>query len=187
MAKSSNNVVTYGLQGLIGRMLVFKQMNGKTVVANRPRKSTKPYTAEQLEIQQRFKEAALYAQAAIQDASLKERYEEAASSGQSAFNAAFSDYFKPPVLSEADSSAYTGQAGQLIKVRAVSMLEVTEVKVSIKQSGGTLVEEGQAVKAANGLDWEYETTQANASFSGSIITFTAKGLPGNSMVLEVTV
>ena len=40
---SSNNVVTYGLQGLIGRMLVFKQMNGKTVVANRPRKSTKPY------------------------------------------------------------------------------------------------------------------------------------------------
>ena len=53
------------------------------------------------------------------------------------------------------------------------MLEVTEVKVSIKQSGSTLVERAGS-KSANGLDWAYETTQANASFSGSIITFTAK-------------
>ena len=41
MAKSRNNVVTHGLSGLIGDLLVFRQRANETIVANRPKLSTK--------------------------------------------------------------------------------------------------------------------------------------------------
>jgi hypothetical protein len=41
MAKSRNNVVTHGLSGLIGDLLVFRQRANKTIVANRPKLSAK--------------------------------------------------------------------------------------------------------------------------------------------------
>ena len=34
MAKQSNNVVTHGMSGKIGDLLVFRQVGGKTVIAN---------------------------------------------------------------------------------------------------------------------------------------------------------
>lgn len=41
MAKQSNHIVTYGLSGTIGNLLVFRQRYGKTVVTKKPTKATK--------------------------------------------------------------------------------------------------------------------------------------------------
>jgi len=65
MAKSKNNVITHGLSGLIGDLLVFRQRANKTIVADRPKPFSTPPTDLQLGIQRRFKRAAQYARKAI--------------------------------------------------------------------------------------------------------------------------
>ena len=38
MAQSKNNVITHGLTGLVGDMLVFRNRGGKTFVSSNPKK-----------------------------------------------------------------------------------------------------------------------------------------------------
>ena len=38
MAKSENNVLTHGMSGKIGDLLVFRNVNGKTIVSKAPAK-----------------------------------------------------------------------------------------------------------------------------------------------------
>ncbi|MCD0479267.1 hypothetical protein LPB90_12440 [Chryseobacterium sp. LC2016-29] len=40
MAESKNSIVTHGLSGKVGDLLVFRQRNGKTVVSKVPEDST---------------------------------------------------------------------------------------------------------------------------------------------------
>jgi hypothetical protein len=42
MAKQERNVVTYGLSGKIGDLLVFRQRDGKTIVSKVPQMSKAP-------------------------------------------------------------------------------------------------------------------------------------------------
>lgn len=187
MSKSSNNVVTHGLSGMVGGMLVFKQVNGKTIVAQRPRKSSKAPSADQLERQQKFKEAALYAKSIIQDPLYKPLYESLAGNGKSAFNIAFADYFRSPVLSNVDLSGYTGAIGQTVKVQALDDVKVQSVTVQIKQADGTTLESGEASILPNGLDWKYETTVTNNNLAGTLVSFTARDIPNNATVLETEI
>lgn len=179
MAESKNNIVTQGLSGLVGRMLVFRQTATKTVVARRPSKSTKPPTAAQTAIKDRFRDAAYYARTAITDPAVKAVYQALAKPGQSAYNVAFSDYFTAPVIRDLDVSGYSGLVNQFIKVKASDDFGVSEVKVSIFSATDELIEEGPAVLAANGVDWSYKTTSANAGLAGSKVMAVAKDLAGN--------
>src|SRR5690606_6117940 len=156
-------------------------------VAQRPRKSSKAPSADQLERQQKFKEAALYAKSIIQDPLYKPLYESLAGNGKSAFNIAFADYFKSPVLSEVDLTGYTGAVGQTVTVQAIDDVKVQVVNVQIKQADGAILETGEATLLPNGMDWRYETTVVNASLSGTLISFTARDIPGNVTVLETEI
>lgn len=188
MAKSRNNVVTHGLSGLIGDLLVFRQRANRTIVANKPRVTTKAPTMVQLEIRERFKRATQYAKSALKDLVLKGAYQLGAKLGQSAHNVAFADYQKAPEFYEdADLSTYTGAVGDKITVSVMDDFRVEGVHVQIKIPTGTVLEEGEAVQSANGLDWVYTTTEVNAAVPGSKIIFTAKDLPGNETVLEKVV
>jgi len=40
MAESKNNIVSHGLSGKVGDLLVFSQRNGKSVVSKAPKDST---------------------------------------------------------------------------------------------------------------------------------------------------
>lgn len=40
MAESKNNIVTHGLSGKVGDLLVFSQRNGKTIVSKAPKERT---------------------------------------------------------------------------------------------------------------------------------------------------
>lgn len=187
MAQSTDNIVTFGMRGLVGRLLVFKQFFGRTIVAKRPKKTEIPFTADQQQVQTRFAEAATYAKAAIQDPGVKSAYEAAAKPGQTAYNIAFADYFKAPVLSLPDISEYTGQAGEQSSIRAKDNFLVSSVKVSIVKPDGTPVEAGEAEIITNGLDWAYSSKMINDTPTGSKIIFTASDLPGNTTSLEVVV
>lgn len=185
MARSKFNVLTHGLSGLVGELLVFRQKANKTYVSGRPRPSTNPIKATSLAIRDKFKRAALYAKGVMDNLSLKAQYQQTAKPGQTAYNMAFTDYQKSPeIYPDVDLSGYTGEAGQTLEVSVIDDFRVESVSVQIKLPGGTILEEGDAVQSANGLDWIYTTTEANTEVSGSRIIFTASDLPGNKTTLE---
>lgn len=187
MAKIYFNEVTHGLQGKFGDLMVFKQVNGKTIVAKRPAKTGTPPSSDQLLVQQRFKDSAAYAKTAIQDPVLKERYSANAKKGQSAYNRAFADFFNPPTLSNVKVEAYQGVIGNPIIIRATDDFELQDVNVQILDPTGQMIETGQATLLNNGLDWQYLATVSNAVTAGSKIVFTATDLPGNSTTLQVEI
>lgn len=185
MARSKFNVLTHGLSGLVGDLLVFRQKANKTIVASRPRPTTKTPKPISLEIRARFKRASAYAAAAIEDAVLKAEYQLQARNGQSAFNVAFADYQKAPEFYEdVDLAPYLGAVGNKLTVSVMDDFRVTAVNVEIKSPDGTTLEQGAAVQSDNGLDWVYTVTAVNSDVPGSKIIFTASDVPGNVTVLE---
>jgi hypothetical protein len=99
MAKSQKNVVTYGLSGKIGDLLVFRQVNGKTIVSKMPQAPTNA-SEKQKGQQQHFQQATIYAKTALGDPSIKERYEAAAKKkkGRAAYHIAVVDFFNAPTF-----------------------------------------------------------------------------------------
>ncbi len=188
MANSNNSVITGKLRGTLGKELVFREWDGKTVVAKAPKKRTGPATAAQLKIQETFLLAAKYAKAVMKgtDQGIRDSYSAALKPRQNLFSRAAADFMSPPVVKTIGISAYNGVAGSTITIRAVDDFRVTGVLVEIFAAGGTLLEKGNAVQQTNGVDWTYTTTQANAALTGSKINATATDVPGNTGTLAVT-
>jgi len=187
MSQSKNNVVTHGLSGMVGGMLVFRQVNGKTIVAQRPRKSNKEPTLSQLERQQKFKDAALFAKGIIKDPLYKSFYETLAVEGLSAYNVAFADFFKPPTLAKPVITSYNGVIGNKIKVQATDDVKVLSVSVSIFDANDLLIETGFATQMPNNFDWEYLVSKNNPTLTGTKIRFKATDIPENISILEVEI
>lgn len=177
MSQSNQNIVTEGLSGKVYQ-LVFRQWFGRTIVAKRPRKFTTD-TVNQLNVRETFKAAARYAKAAITDAAMKLAYKAKAKPGQSAYNIAMVDFFKPPTIGEIDTGNYSGQSGGSISIEAFDDFKVKDVRVKITKANGALVEEGDAVLSSDGLHWLYSAT-TTGTVAGNVITVTATDLPGHA-------
>ena len=82
------------LQGITGRLgnIVIRRRNGKTIVCKAPvSRKTKP-TEQQYKLQHRFSVCSKVASKAIKDKATKDYYQaQAAGSGRSAYNMAFTD------------------------------------------------------------------------------------------------
>ncbi len=174
MAKSKNNVVTHGLSGTIGDMLIFRQKGGKTIVAT---KSEKPRKLPEIQKEQmrRFQHAALYAKAA----QVSEEYKSAATKEKTAYIIAVADFLKAPSIEQVDLSAYTGQPGNTIRIRVIDDFAVKTVIVRITNGDGSLVEEGEAHPDAINFEWIYTATASNSSLDGDKIEIFASDTPGN--------
>ena len=180
MAESENNIVTHGLSGKVGNTLVFRQRAGKTVVASPPHHTNKPVSNPQVLQRQKFQEAVIYGKIAIKDIATKAAYEAAAASGISAFNIAVADMLNAPDIELIDLSAYHGNIGDKITVKATDDFKVTGVTVGIYKTDGTLIEKGSAIAGTNGLLWVYNATVANsASITGDKIVVDVTDTPGN--------
>jgi len=179
MAKSKNNVITHGLSGKIGDMLVFTQRAGKTIVGKIPDRSTVAPSDKQQKVNKKFQEAIIYAKAAIQDPATKAAYAAAAKGGQNAFNVAVADLFNAPDIESIDLSGYTGKVGDKIMILATDDFKVTAVSVEIYNADGSLVEKGPAVADAAGNHFTYTATTVNAALTGDKIVIKASDLPGN--------
>jgi hypothetical protein len=179
MAKSKNNVVTYGLSGKIGDLLVFRQVNGKTVVSKIPTQSTTVSEKQQAH-RKRFQQAVVYGNMAVRSAETSALYSAAADKqkGKKPVNVAVADFFNAPDIENINLSEYTGSVGDKIEVRVYDDFAVKYVHISIFNADGLLVEEGEAVHDAGNL-WIYVTTQDNENLEGDKIVVTASDLPGN--------
>ncbi|SEW04559.1 hypothetical protein SAMN05428988_1543 [Chitinophaga sp. YR573] len=184
MAKTKNNIFMTGLSGTVGKQMTLTQKKGDTIVGKKRGPSSIPATDPQLDIQDRFKIASKYAKAAILDPVTKAAYTAAAKNNQSAYNVALADAFKAPEIQSINTTAYHGQVGDIITIRAVDDFKVVTVQVSITTAAGVLVEQGNAVLTGNGMDWKYTVTSLNEATAGSKIRVTAKDLPANETVEE---
>jgi hypothetical protein len=144
-------------------------------------------TDKQVQVRELFAEAAIYARGAISDPDLKKEYKKKAKPGRTAYNIAFRDFLKAPVVKSIDVGKYTGVPASTIVISAKDDFRVAEVIVSIRTAAGLLVEEGNAILNPVKRDtWIYTATQNNTALAGSMILVTARDLPGNAGVLEAT-
>ena len=184
MAKVKNNVVMHGMSGLLYDMLVFRQLNDQTIAAKRGVRVA-AYSDKQKDIWAKFRLAAAYAKGANNDPVLKAIYKALAGKGQSAYNAAFADYFTVPVIADPDTTAYTGAIGGKIKIPATDDYKVVSVEVRLFKADGTPIESGLAIADPDGLHWVYTATQANAAIAGTKVTMIAKDTPANVTVKDI--
>jgi hypothetical protein len=115
---------------------------------------------------------------------LRARYQKAAmETDLSAQNLAVSDFMKSPVLVEIDLSAYTGQAGELIKVVAEEgRVGAAEVSIVIADAAKTVLEQGKAAAQADGVSWWYAARIDVPPDQPLWITVSATDQPGNQTV-----
>lgn len=179
MARSRHNVITHGLTGKVGDLVLFSQRFGKTIMGKIPILTAEP-SEKQLAVREKFLKAVKYASAALKDPASKAMYALKAGGGITTFNLAVVDFFTPPVISEINTTAYTGIAGSHIDVLATDDTRVQSVKCSITNAGGQPIEEGLAVQDAVTGRWLYASTVVNANLAGTKITVVATDLPGNA-------
>lgn len=180
-----NNDLVIGSSGRIGDQLVYRQRGGKTIIAKRPKRRGIPPSAMQLEIQELFAEAVLYAKSVIADEAKKAIYKAKAKPNQTAYNLALSDFCRAPEIKKYNTQDYAGQVGDEISIRVMDDFKVDWVKLQIKDSADVLIEEGLAVLSANNVDWIYTATAVNPVIAGSKLIISAADLPGNISTQEV--
>ena len=183
MAESKNNIITHGLSGKVGKMLVFSQRNGKTIVSTPPKQGAEQSDKQKAHLQL-FQEAVIYAKNALKNAETKEAYAAAAEEGQTAYNIAVADMMNAPDIEEIDLSAYTGKPGDTISIKATDDFKVTAVTVEIYNADGSVVEKGSAILSDTGLEWVYKATTNNADLHGDKIVVKATDLPANVSEME---
>ena len=188
MANSNNSVITGKLRGTLGKELVFREWEGKTVVAKAPKGREGDPTPAQAQTQERFLLASRYARAVMkgQDQGIRDAYAAALRPRQNLYSRAVEDFMSPPVVSSIGTGNYTGASGSPVTIRAVNDFRVTGVRVEIYAASGTLLEKGNAEQQANGIDWTYTATQVNNPLTGSKIKAIATDVPGNEGTLELT-
>jgi len=173
MAQSLNNIVTHGLSGKVGDLLIFSQRGGKTIVSavsDKPRKQSE----SQKQQMRKFQHAALYAKSAQE---LPEYKDLAAEKGRAPYIVAVADFLNAPDIERIDLSGYTGRPGDVIRILVTDDFSVKAVVVRIINADGSLVEEGRAVQS--GYEWTFTATAANENLAGDKIEVFASDLPEN--------
>jgi hypothetical protein len=188
MAHSNNSVITGKLRGSLGKELVFREWEGKTVVAKAPRARKGKASPAQEQTKERFLMASRYAKAVLEgtDQGIRDAYAAALKPRQNLYCRAAEDFLSPPIVKNISAADYTGVIGSQIKLRAVDDFRVTNVRVEIYAAGGAQLEKGNAAQQGNGLDWTYTATQANNLPAGSKIKAIASDVPGNEGTQELT-
>ena len=181
MAKANNNIFVRSLTGSVGNQFVIRKgRGGETIVSNMPSFSEdRQFNQNQLDHQETFRHAIRYAKTVKND----ELYiKKAEGTKLTPFNAAVADFFREPTILEIDASEWQGRAGNEIWVEAVDDTLVTKVHVTISDSNGAVLEEGNAQRA-DGLWWTYTATTTVPMESMPHVLATAYDMPGNSAEL----
>lgn len=132
------NILTKGLSGMLGGVVVYRQLRGKTVMSNRPRKPTRQSDLQR-QNRQRFRAAALFAREAMQDPEKKERYRIKARKLNlpNAYTAALTDYLRKPSV---NTIKCKGRAGNLMTIQASKKgFALASVEVALTDAQGTLL------------------------------------------------
>lgn len=182
MARVAKNLVTQGLSGMLGDQVVFSQRRkGKTFMSVAPQSPRGPVTPAQQAHRARFQQAIFYARNAAQDPATKALYAPKAKEEEiTVFNVIVADFMKAPDIKALDLTDYLGRVGDPIRIVVEDDFAVERVVVTIENSDGSLVEEGEAVQQPNPAEWVYVATVVNVNLIGDKLTVTANDRPGNT-------
>jgi hypothetical protein len=180
MAKAEDNVLTRGFTGTIGKQLTFRRIGGQTFVSKYRRPSSVPPTEKAVAARTKFAEATAYAKRVVKNPEKKALYQQAVTGGQRAYNVAIMDALHAPVVENIDIKNYLGRQGDVIRIDAKDDFKVESVFVTISNESGEIIEQGNAVKQKEELEWSYVAINENPTLAGSKIEVVAKDLPGNS-------
>ena len=188
MAQIRNNSLVKGISGALGKTVVFKNWQGKVIVANMPAKR-RSLSAKQKASVQRFKAAGRYADSQMANDEAKAEYSKGTRPNKNApYRVALSDYLNAPVVHYIKAPGYSGTPGDLISIKATDDFKVMTVHVRITNSAGTVLEQGEAVQNQRRPHmWKYRTTVVNPKVKGTVIKATAYDKPKNQGKGELTV
>lgn len=147
MAIIKDNIITEGLSGMLGDVVVFRQLRGKTIMANKPRKPT-TQSELQRENRNRFAKASAFAKHILQDPQKKEYYLQKARKLKlpNAYTAAITDYMRKPTVMAVKCRGNAGENVMIMagkkgfSLSAVTVSLVNGEGVSIATSTATLID-----------------------------------------------
>ncbi|MGC3943521.1 MAG: hypothetical protein QM762_03130 [Chryseolinea sp.] len=183
MSIVNENPLLEGASGKFARVVVYRRVRGKVVMAKRPTPSTE-VSEKQVLVRKSFSKAAGYAKRQNAKPEVKRLYAEGLTAKKhNAFLVALSDYLKSPEITSVNLTSYTGAPGQTILIDASDDFRVAAVSVAILGADGVQIESGPA-KAGEGLAdaWIYVTTANNAAIAGTKVQVTATDFAGNVTV-----
>jgi hypothetical protein len=144
MAIIKDNIVMEGVSGMLGDVVVFRQLRGKTIMANKPRKP-RFQSDLQRENRHRFREASAFAKQAMLDPQKKEYYQaKARKLGlPNAYTAALTDYMRKPAVT---AVKYKGNTSGSIAITAGKAgFSLASVTVAMVNKEGEALATGTAV------------------------------------------
>ncbi|MBL8080249.1 MAG: hypothetical protein JNM55_19925 [Anaerolineales bacterium] len=183
MAKVKLNPIVEQLRGQVGE-LVFRRTFGKVVVGRKADTEGREPSPGQLEVRDRFREAALYGRVALANPATKKLYADAADKkGKPVFSMVMADFLNAPSIDEIDVSEYTGAQGSPISIRTEDDFMIDRVTVNISDVNGAQLENGDAALDPNGR-WVYAATSTVPAGTDVRITVTATDRPGSAVVRD---
>ena len=168
-----------GFSGAMGEMVFADtQAKNKTVAYM---KKHYPPTEAQVNYRERFRQAALRAKNALENPALRAFYEMIAEQrDNNSYTVAFTDFLVAPRFLPLDLSAYKGQIGDTIVIRAKDDIGMENVQVSISAQDGTPIEAGAAVEEGIRTgNWIYTATKQVALGSGIFVEIKGADHAGN--------
>lgn len=142
MATIKNNPLTERFSGMLGDVIVFRQMRGKTVVANRPR-APKRQSERQKQNRERFREATQFAHAAMLDADKKKYYSARAQKLNlpNAYTAAITDYLRKPQISKVKLNTKQNRVNIKVSKKGFS---IASAHIAVTDENGIVLAFGEA-------------------------------------------
>jgi hypothetical protein len=168
---------------------VVKKVNGKLIVARKPRRSEKPASPKQIAVQDRFVDANDYVNDVMLTPDLLAQYEKAAeTTGKSVYLLCRKDWFKAPRITYPDFTEYDGQVGNAIHFKIRDVINGKKAIVTLyDDDAGTLIEKGMAVQQIEGSSkWTFTATKAVQAGITVAIRIEAYDYPGNMTELTGT-
>ena len=186
MSRSTTNSLTRGYSGKFGEDYVLRRKNGKSLMTKIPDRSKTELTPAQKAVVNRFKLASEFAAERMRDPVMKEEYRLAANGASSAYVMAMRDYFKPPSVDVINTNHYEGHSGDFIRIEALDVFRVVDVKLTISDQNGTILESGHCVHLGQGAEWEYSVQQEHLPLPGQVISVVAYDTPDHTGQATVT-
>lgn len=101
--------------------------------------------------------------------------------GSTPYNIAIVDWLGAPKVLEINVDDWTGEIGQVIRVKAKDSVMVARVAVVIRDAEENVLEAGEAIQAEEGSAWWNYRTQSKITMQPfPIVEATAWDLPGNT-------
>ena len=187
MASVKLNPAFDEIRGRFGN-LVFKKLRDREYMARMPDLSGQVVTDAQKVVREKFRRASWYGKTVMADDQTRKLYEEVAKSRkQPLMSLIMQDFLRDPRIDEVDLSAYSGQSGEKIYVRASDDFKVAAVHVAIARESGEPIESGAAVTTDGDPGrWLYTTTASAPPGTPVKIQVSVTDRPGHTVTQTET-